>query len=156
MPEIESPSGAGHHGHDDGRDVVRGRSGVVRTPVHHSITEAQIAALVDTFYDDVWADPRLGPIFAARVADRPQHLTKMKAFWSSVLRHTGRYSGRPMPVHMRLSEVEEADFAIWLRLFRQAANRAFHPDAAPLVIAASERIARSFWMAMFGGIVQRP
>lgn len=139
-----------------GREDLRVRADIVRHPVHVSITEAQISNLVETFYDDIWADPRLGPIFSARIAERPAHLAKMKRFWSSVLLKTGVYTGRPMPAHVKLSEVQEADFAIWLGLFRRAADQAFEPDAAPLVIETAERIARSFWLAMFGGLVGSP
>ncbi len=139
-----------------GGEDLRVRSDIVRHPVHPSITEAQIAHLVDTFYDAVWADPRLGPIFAGRIPDRPAHLTKMKTFWSSVLLKTGRYHGRPMPAHMKLDEVAESDFAIWLGHFRKAAAEAFEPEAAARVIETAERIARSFWLAMFGGIFGTP
>ena len=134
-------------------EFLRVRADIVRTPLHPSITEAQISDLVDTFYDAVWADDRLGPIFAGRIADRPAHLAKMKRFWSSVMLKTGSYSGRPMPVHMKLSEVQENDFVVWLSLFRKAARSSFETAAVPLVIETAERIARSFWLAMFGGLV---
>lgn len=139
----------------DGEDL-RVRADIVRHPVHASITETQISHLVETFYDAVWADPRLGPIFKGRVADRPAHLAKMKAFWSSVLLKTGRYHGRPMPAHMKLSEVAEGDFAIWIGHFRAAATQSFDAEAAPLVIETAERIARSIWLAMFGGLIGTP
>ncbi|MEO1206851.1 MAG: group III truncated hemoglobin [Pseudomonadota bacterium] len=135
-------------------EFFRVRGEIVRTPLHASITEAQISNLVETFYDRVWADERLGPIFAGRVSDRPEHLVKMKRFWSSVLLKTAAYSGRPMPAHMKLSEVEEADFARWLTLFESAAIGSFEPEAAERVIETAKRIARSFWLAMFGGLIQ--
>lgn len=139
----------------DGEDL-RVRADIVRHPVHSSITEAQISDLVETFYDAVWADPRLGPIFAGRVADRPAHLAKMKAFWSSVLLKTGNYHGRPMPAHMKLNEVAEGDFAIWIGHFQTAARAVFEPEAAVLVIETAKRIAGSIWIAMFGGLMGKP
>jgi hemoglobin len=125
------------------------RRAAARLPLHASITEAQIDALVETFYTAIWRDPRLGPIFAAHVTDRPKHLATMKAFWSSVLLKTSAYRGRPVPAHVRLTGVEDTDFPRWLAHFRIAAEQVFAPEAAPVVVAAAERIAQSLWTAMF-------
>lgn len=128
-----------------------------RLPVHPSITEQQISDLVDQFYDRVWADPRLGPIFSERLEKtRDEHLSKMKMFWSSVLLRTGVYKGKPVPAHVKLNEVVGSDFEIWLGLFRPVAKEVFSKDAAPLVIEAAERIATSLWLAMFGTPFSNP
>lgn len=128
-----------------------------RMPVHPSITERQISDLVDRFYDRVWADPRLGPIFSGRLEKtRDEHLAKMKTFWSSVLLRSGDYKGKPVPAHAKLDEVVGADFAIWLGLFRPVARDVFSNEAAPLVIEAAERIATSLWLAMFGTPFSNP
>jgi len=44
-----------------------------------------IDAMVETFYAAIRKDDLLAPIFAERVDDWPKHLTRMKAFWRSVL-----------------------------------------------------------------------
>jgi hemoglobin len=116
---------------------------IARTPVHPSITEAQIDALVETFYSAIWSDDRLGPIFSAHITDRPVHLATMKRFWSSVLLHTSTYKGRPVPAHAKLTGVVESDFPRWLDHFHYAAQNVFEPDAAVLVDAAAKRIAES-------------
>lgn len=135
---------------DEGRHDLRIASST-REPVHPTITHGQISILVDRFYDKVWSDPVLGPIFQSHVGeDRSAHLAKMKDFWASVLLRTGTYKGRPVPAHVKLSEVKSQDFAIWVGLFRETAIEAFSPDAAPHVIEAAERIAKSLWLAMFG------
>ncbi len=131
-------------------DQLTARAAGHSKPVHPSITEAQISDLVDRFYDRVWADPRLGPIFKGRIgANRDAHLAKMKTFWSSVLLRTRSYDGRPVPAHAKLSEVKSDDFKIWLGLFRPVANEVFSPQAAPIVIESAERIATSLWLVMF-------
>lgn len=145
-----------YQGRDGAGGSAEPRVNVLRQPVHPSITEEQISYLVDTFYDKVWAEERLGPIFIARIADRDAHLAKMKDFWSSVLLRTGRFHGRPMPKHVALTEVVENDFQRWLGLFRPVARESFTPEAAELVIEAAERIAQSFWLAMFGNITTPP
>ena len=120
-----------------------------RKPAHPSISQDQICALVERFYEAVWADPTLGPIFSDRIGgDRAAHLEKMKLFWSSVLLRTGVYKGKPVPAHQKLSEVKAGDFAVWLAHFRQTARQVFSPEAAPIVISIAERIALSLWQAM--------
>lgn len=120
-----------------------------RKPAHPSISKDQICALVERFYETVWADPILGPIFSNRIGDdRAAHLEKMKLFWSSVLLRTGAYKGKPVPAHQKLSEVRAGDFEVWLDHFRRTAWQVFSPEAAPIVISIAERIALSLWQAM--------
>ncbi|MEH0071535.1 group III truncated hemoglobin [Pannonibacter sp. Pt2-lr] len=108
---------------------------------------------MDSFYDAVRADERLGPIFEARMAGHwDAHLERMKSFWGSVLLKTGEYKGRPVPAHLPMrQEVESDDFRRWLTLFRQTARSVFaDPEAAAIVIRQAERIATSLWLAMLG------
>ncbi len=126
------------------------RPHIERHPVHASITQEQISNLVDFFYGKIRDDERLGPIFNDRIGDAwPVHLNKMKSFWRSILLKTGEYKGRPLPVHFQQKEVVSEDYKIWLSLFRETAREVFEPEAAPLVIEAAERIAKSFWLAIF-------
>jgi len=115
------------------------------------VSEAEIEAVVRLFYGRVRADARLGPIFAGAIGDDWEpHLQTMFQFWSSMLRGTGRYNGRPMPKHVALRpQVKPDDFLIWLDLFRAAAREASNPEAASLFIARAERIADSFSSTMF-------
>ena len=127
------------------------RSAVDARPLHPAITQEQISRLVDEFYDRVFADARLGPIFLKHIGeDRSAHMVTMKQFWSSVLLKTRAYAGQPVPVHLKLGEVRREDFAIWLGYFRETANEIFEPGAAAVVIASAERIAESLKLAMFG------
>ena len=139
------------HADEGSREGLRAAAGGTRGPLHPSITEAQISRMVDEFYDRVFADERLGPIFMRHIgADRAHHMHVIKQFWSSVLLRTGAYAGRPVPVHLKLKEVEPDDFRIWLGHFRTTARACFTPEAAVSVIAAAERIAESLLLAMFG------
>lgn len=112
------------------------------------ITEPMIRTLVHNFYAEVRRDPLLGPIFNARVRDWPEHLDKLTAFWSSVVLMTGRYKGRPMPVHVAIPDIARTHFERWLELFRSTA-RAVCPDAAAaLFIDRAERIAESLHLGI--------
>jgi hemoglobin len=108
-----------------------------------NVTEPMIRSLVDAFYARVRADAVLGPIFNARVADWDEHLAKLSDFWSSVVLMSGRYHGRPMPVHAAIPDIAEAHFARWLRLFTATAREVCPPAAATLFIDRANRIAQS-------------
>lgn len=115
-----------------------------------NITEEVIGTIVDAFYTKVRADKRLGPIFEGNIsAPWPEHLQQMRKFWSSVILKTGVYKGRPMPAHMKLNSVRPADFAIWLRLFRETVHEHCSAEVAVCFIARAERIAESLQLAMF-------
>ncbi|MBX3531352.1 MAG: group III truncated hemoglobin [Rhizobiaceae bacterium] len=117
---------------------------------HPLVDRAFIGVLVRDFYSRVRADSRLGPIFAAEITgDWEPHLEKMTDFWCSVILKNGAYSGRPVPAHLRLKQVTEADFDIWLGHFRNAAAACCPPEVAEIFVDRAERIARSLKLAMF-------
>ncbi len=121
-----------------------------RDPVHPAITEELISELVESFYAKAQKDERLGPLFNDRIdGDWPMHLDKMKKFWSSVLLKSGKYKGKPVPVHMAISEIESDDFRLWLEMFRTTAEDVLGVEPAAPAILAAERIAQSLWMAKF-------
>ena len=121
-----------------------------RRPLHPDIGEALIERVVRRFYAKVRQDRTLGPIFETVIgADWEPHLAVMRDFWSSVLRMTGRYKGKPMVAHLRLKTVEPAHFEIWLALFRETAREECVPDIAALFIDRAERIAESLKLGMF-------
>ena len=112
------------------------------------IDEALIATLVDRFYAAVRRDAILGPVFEARIEDWDAHLLKLQAFWSSVVLMTGRYKGRPMPVHAAIAELSLDHFERWLQLFAETAREVCPPQAAALFIDRSERIAESLQLGI--------
>ena len=115
------------------------------------IDDAFIETLVETFYGRVREHDRLGPIFNGEIDDWPDHLAKLKDFWASVAMSAGRYSGKPVPAHMKLEGVRREDFGKWLGLFRRTLE-----DIAPgaetvdYFMVRAERIAQSLQFAMFG------
>jgi hemoglobin len=73
----------------------------------------------------------------------------MTDFWCSVILKTGDYHGRPVPAHLKLKDVTEADFDIWLRIFAETAAALFAPQTAAVFVDRAERIAKSLKLAMF-------
>lgn len=118
--------------------------------IHPDVDRAFIGALVRNFYGRVRRNERLGPIFARVIgADWEPHLEKMTEFWCSVILKTRSYDGRPVPAHLKLKEVREEDFAIWLGLFRETTEELCSPEVGSVFVERAERIARSLKLAMF-------
>jgi hemoglobin len=108
-----------------------------------SITEEQIAVLVDTFYARVRQDETLGPVFERVVGDAwEQHLEKMRAFWSSLVLASGRYKGNPMMAHLRLlPRIGAEHFERWLSLWRQTTAELFPQHVAETFVWRAENMA---------------
>ena len=103
------------------------------------VSEQDVANLVARFYDRVRADPRLGPLFDAAIADWDQHLQVMRDFWSAVLLRTARYQGCVMSPHFGMP-IEAGDFDLWLGLFRPSARETLPPEAAGRAIVVAEAV----------------
>lgn len=121
-----------------------------RLPVHPSIDEGNIQALVHGFYRHVRDDTLLGPVFELAIGDDWDcHLAKMCEFWSSIMLMTGRYKGNPMAAHMQLKTVTPEHFERWLTIFRLTAEELFPNEIGVLFIGRTENIARSLQLGMF-------
>ena len=83
------------------------------------VDEEGLSRLVTLFYARVREDAELGPIFNDAIADWPEHLEKLAAFWSSVLLTSGRYKGQPAKAK-RIAE--SLQLAMFFRLDRQRAE----------------------------------
>ena len=104
---------------------------------------------VEAFYGKVRDDALLGPIFAARIADWPAHLARMKAFWRSVLHNSGEFSGNPMLKHLVIPGLDLSHFSRWLELFYATLRDAEgHPQATALVAGRARMIADSLLTAI--------
>lgn len=100
------------------------------------LTEADVKKLVDTFYDQVNADPLLAPVFNEFAhVNWPAHLPRMYDFWSSILLHTSRYRGQPFLKHLPLPIAAE-HFERWLVLFFSTVDELFE---GPVAIEAKLR-----------------
>lgn len=121
-----------------------------RPLAHPLVDRTFIGTLVRDFYSRVRADDRLGPIFASEIRGNWEpHLEKMTDFWCAVILKNGAYSGRPVPAHLKLKQVREDDFDIWLGHFKRTAFDNCPPEVAEVFIDRAERIARSLRLAMF-------
>jgi hemoglobin len=107
-------------------------------------TEADIKALVDTFYNKVNTDPLLAPIFndVAHV-DWLAHMPRMYDFWSGLLLHTSRYQGRPFLKHIPLP-IDGTHFQRWQELFFLTVDELFAGPVAEEAKLRARNIAHVF------------
>ncbi|SDR63562.1 hemoglobin [Rhizobiales bacterium GAS113] len=114
------------------------------------ISEDGIHRLVDGFYKKIRADPELGPIFERVICNNwDPHLATMRNFWSSVMLTSGRYKGTPVPVHLRIKDIEPRLFDRWLRLFGETCEELFDGKVADAFRIKAARIAESLKLALF-------
>lgn len=115
------------------------------------IDDAFVAHLVDTFYGRVRAHAELGRVFDARLAGRwPEHMEKMKSFWSAVAFRSGAYGGKPVQAHLGIASMTPDLFPKWLDLFAATLDDiAPNQEAKAWFMATAERIARSLTLSLF-------
>ena len=114
------------------------------------VSEDGIRQLVDAFYVKVRADPELAPIFARAIpGDWQPHLTKMYAFWSSVMLTTGRYKGNPVARHLVIPDMTPDLFERWLTLFDTTCRELFDEATSEAFRIKAERIAESLKLALY-------
>jgi hemoglobin len=114
------------------------------------VSEDGIRRLVDAFYTKVRLDPELAPIFARAIpGDWQPHLTKMYAFWSSVMLTSGRYKGNPVLKHLVIPGIQPHLFERWLTLFNETSGELFVDVVSDEFRAKAARIAESLKLALF-------
>jgi hemoglobin len=114
------------------------------------VSEDGIRQLVDAFYVRVRADPELAPIFARAIpGDWQPHLSKMYAFWSSVMLTTSRYKGNPVAKHLIIPDMKPALFERWMALFDATCRAQFDSATSEAFRIKAERIAESLKLALF-------
>ena len=86
-------------------------------PPRIDVDRQAISEVVAVFYQRVRKDAELGPIFAERVQDWPEHEEKITRFWANALLFERDYSGNPMRVHLEAGNVRPGHFEQWLMLF---------------------------------------
>lgn len=135
------------------RPVVQsGRMDDAATP-----TEADLAQLVPAFYARVRQDGLIGPVFESAIDDWDDHLGRLVAFWSSVMRTTGRYKGSPVAAHLtHLAVISPAMFDRWLALWTAVTAEMLSAPKAAALQEKAARIAESLKHALYFRLPPRP
>lgn len=118
--------------------------------MHEHIEEADLERVIPAFYARVRQDPLIGPVFDAAIDDWDHHLGKLVAFWSSVMRSTGRYKGSPMAAHAQHRAVLTREmFARWLALWGEVTSELLSAEGAAAMQAKAATIAESLQLGLF-------
>ena len=116
---------------------------------HSTITKENIKELVDTFYPTILSNSITAPFFIAKLGSDinsptwQEHLELLANFWSSIALGDGNYNGNPLGAHFNLGLDQEA-FKEWLRLFFEAIDKTYEPQAGAFFKERSQIIARNF------------
>lgn len=109
--------------------------------VRDAITEQQIRAMVETFYERVRDDAELGPVFERyKQGTWSEHMDRMVDFWSSVLLGSGRYQGNPLAKHRAIPELRSDHFDRWLDLFAEVLASTLPEHVATDILARAMRM----------------
>ncbi len=97
--------------------------------MHDIQNRTDINHLVETFYDRVFADEQLGPVFARVAHVTPEtHFPLMGDFWETVLFGQNRYHGNVILKHIdlhRKQTLQPTQFDRWLSLFCHTVDELF-------------------------------
>ena len=117
------------------------------------LDEAQIAHLIDRFYDKVSADSLLGAVFNPVVHDWPEHKRLLTSFWCSVVLRAGTYRGNPLAMH-RPHAIDSNHFGRWLQLWGETNHELLDAGAAAVMIEYAGRIGQGLQLGL--GILAQP
>ena len=113
------------------------------------IDEPDLERIILAFYARVRRDDLIGPIFNDAIIDWDHHLNLLTAFWSSVMRTSGRYKGNPVARHMlHAKRLTPAMFERWLRIWTSTTGEMLPEAHAQALQAKAARIAESLQLAI--------
>lgn len=110
-----------------------------------AIIEKALEDGVARFYEIVREDDLIGPVFLGAVHDFPAHMKTMVDFWSRVTLGSERYTGMPLPPHVKFNLTSE-HFERWLKVWREASYATMPEPLADLVTQRAANMSQH-WIA---------
>lgn len=102
--------------------------------------------LLSSFYEKIEKDALLQGYFVG--LDMSEHMPRIVGFWSTLLFHTGRYSGNAFLPHQRMPSLAAAHFARWVATLESVVDARFAGTSANLMKALAHRIAYSMQLRL--------
>jgi len=112
-----------------------------RRPSLPDLQDADILGVLVAFYATVERDPLLAPYFVS--VDMPAHMPRIADFWSTMLFHTGRYSGNAFRPHLEMPGLTPAHFGRWLSTLEATVDTMHAGPNAELMKNLAHRVAWS-------------
>ena len=113
------------------------------------LRDEDLFGVLTDFYARVEREELLAPYFA--VVDMAEHMPRIVDFWSTMIFHTGRYSGNAFRPHLAMPGLTAAHFARWLETLEATVDAHAAGPAAEHMKSLGHRIAFSMQMRL--GIV---
>lgn len=110
------------------------------------LRDEDLHELLVAFYETVGADELLAPYFA--VVDMRAHMPRIVSFWSTLLFHTGRYSGNAFAPHLQMPGLTADHFERWVATLEATVDARFAGPAATLMKELGHRIAYSMQLRL--------
>ena len=110
------------------------------------IRDEDLLALLTDFYDTVERDVLLAPYFAH--VDMDAHMPRIVDFWSTLIFHTGRYSGNAFRPHLAMPGLTAEHFARWLQVMERTVDARHAGEAAERMKDFAHRIAFSMQLRL--------
>ena len=102
--------------------------------------------LLVAFYATIADDSLLAPYFA--VVDMSAHRPRIVAFWSTMLFHTGTYSGSAFRPHLEMPGLTADHFSRWVATLEAVVGSRFAGPNADQMIELAHRIAYSMQLRL--------
>jgi len=112
----------------------------------NDLRDDDLAELLTRFYAAVERDPLLAPYFAP--VDMRDHIPRIADFWSTMLFHSGRYSGNAFRPHLEMPGLTGAHFAHWLATLDQVVDASHVGPVANDMKALGHRVAYSMQLRL--------
>lgn len=110
------------------------------------LQDEDLMALLTDFYARVERDELLAPYFAD--VDMVAHMPRIADFWSTMIFHTGRYSGNAFRPHLAMPGLTAAHFARWLETLEATVDARAAGPAATHMKALAHRVAFNMQMRL--------
>jgi hemoglobin len=103
------------------------------------VLDGDIESLFLEFYSVATVDPLLGSYFTG--IDMRRHMPRIVDFWSTMLFHTGRYSGSAFEPHTRMPGLTGDHFLRWVNILESTVDARFAGPNAQVLKGLARRIA---------------
>ena len=110
------------------------------------VRDEDLHDILTSFYDTIEQDPLLAPYFID--LDMDAHMPRIVAFWSTMLFHTGRYSGNAFRPHMSMPGLTAAHFARWVATLERTVDARHTGESAERMKDFAHRIAISMQLRL--------
>lgn len=110
------------------------------------LQDADLDELLVAFYATIADEPLLAPYFA--VVEMTAHMPRIIAFWSTMLFHTGRYSGSAFRPHLEMPGLTGEHFARWVATLESVVEARFAGPNARSMLELAHRIAYSMQLRL--------